>query len=76
MSKPFNVRKCADFGPNLYATGLGLASGSFFSGLSANILLGGASAVFGAAEIIQEIRNYNQPTVDEIIKNGHKALCL
>jgi len=76
VSKPFNVRKCAGFGPNLYATGLGLASGSFFLGLSANILLGGASAAFGGAEIIQEIRNYNQPIVDELIKNGPKALCL
>jgi hypothetical protein len=65
-----------DVGPNLIALAIGLASRSPWIGASANIVVAGAAALHGEAQILQAANQNAVPIINAALKYGPTAICL
>jgi RHS repeat-associated protein len=64
-----------DWGPNIYATLIGMRAG-FVGALGANAALGGAAALQAEYQMLQGANEKAGPVIRQLLQNGPTAMCL
>jgi RHS repeat-associated protein len=71
---PLQEKAFKDFGPNIYALGIGFVT-SGFVGVAANILIGGLAALDAGAEALSELNKKAGARISLISTQGPTSIC-